>query len=122
MLHKHPHDTLLGQHQNMPDKRIGPKHPRLGAAGFHASRWLGARLLAAAGFHQLDSDFAKARIAIARERLARGETIYIAGLGPPGTHNSGVALIEVTPADGPHLIVKNEEERFLGKQHTKAKS
>ena len=59
----------------MPDKRIGPKHPRLGAAGFHASRWLGARLLAAAGFHQLGSDFAKARIAIARERLARGETI-----------------------------------------------
>jgi carbamoyltransferase len=102
----------------MPDKRIGPKYPRLGAAGFHAARWLGARLLAAAGFHQLDSGYANQRIALVRERLARGETIYLAGLGPPGTHNSGVALIEVTRAGGPRLIVNNEEERFSGNKHT----
>jgi carbamoyltransferase len=102
----------------MPDKRIGPKHPRLGAAGFRAARWLAARLLAAAGFHQPGSDFANQRIALVREQLARGETIYIAGLGPPGTHNSGVALIEVTQADGPRLIVNNEEERFSGNKHT----
>jgi carbamoyltransferase len=102
----------------MPDKRIGPKHPRLGAAGFRAARWLGARLLAAAGFHQPGSDYAKARIALVRERLARGETVYLAGIGPPGTHNSGVALVEVTQADGPRLIVNNEEERFSGNKHT----
>jgi carbamoyltransferase len=102
----------------MPDKRIGPKHPRLGAAGFRAARWLAARLLALAGFHQPGSDFANKRIASVRERLARGETIYIAGLGPPGTHNSGVALIEVTQAAGPRLIVNNEEERFSGNKHT----
>jgi carbamoyltransferase len=103
---------------NIPDKRTGPKHPRLGAAGFRAARWLGARLLAAAGFRQLDSDFAKERLAFVRKQLARGETIYIAGLGPPGTHNSGVALVEVTQADGPRLIVNNEEERFSGNKHT----
>jgi carbamoyltransferase len=102
----------------MIDKRIGPKHPRLGAAGFRAARWFGARLLAAAGFHQLDSGFAKERIAFVRERLARGEIVYLAGLGPPGTHNSGVALIEVTQANGPRLIVNNEEERFSGNKHT----
>jgi carbamoyltransferase len=102
----------------MPDKRIGPKHPRLGAAGFHAARWLSARLLASAGFHQLGSDFANERIALVRERLTRGETVYLAGIGPPGTHNSGVALIEVTQADGPRLIVNNEEERFSGNKHT----
>jgi carbamoyltransferase len=100
------------------DKRTGPKHPRLGAAGFHAARWLAARLLAAAGFHQLDSDFARERIGFVRAQLARGETVYLAGLGPPGTHNSGVALIEVTQADGPRLIVNNEEERFSGNKHT----
>jgi carbamoyltransferase len=99
-------------------KRIGPRHPRLGAAGFGAARWLSARLLAAAGFHQLGSDFANKRIASVRERLARGETIYLAGLGPPGTHNSGVALVEVTQANGPRLIVNNEEERFSGNKHT----
>src|ERR1700710_917189 len=102
----------------MSDRRIGPKHPRLGAAGFRAARWLAARLLAAAGFHQPGSDFANKRIAFVRARLARGETVYLAGLGPPGTHNSGVALVEVTQANGPRLIVNNEEERFSGKKHT----
>jgi carbamoyltransferase len=103
---------------NAPDTRIGPRHPRLGAAGFRAAQWLGARLMAAAGFHQLGSDFADARIALVREKLGRGETVYLAGLGPPGTHNSGVALVEVTQAHGPRLIVNNEEERFSGNKHT----
>jgi carbamoyltransferase len=71
-----------------------------------------------AGFHQLGSDFAKARIAHVRDKLDRGETIYLAGLAPPGTHNSGVALVEVTKANGPRLIVNNEEERFSGNKHT----
>ncbi len=100
------------------DKRTGPKHPRLGAAGFRAARWLAARLLAAAGFHQLDSGYANERIAFVREQLSRGETVYLAGLGPPGTHNSGVALVEVTQAGGPRLILNNEEERFSGNKHT----
>jgi carbamoyltransferase len=103
---------------NAPDKRIGPRHPRLGAAGFRTAQWLGVRLMAAAGFHQLGSEFADARIAAVREKLGRGETVYLAGLGPPGTHNSGVALVEVTQAHGPRLIVNNEEERFSGNKHT----
>src|ERR1700761_1124795 len=99
-------------------KRIGPRHPRLGAAGFRAARWLAARTMSAAGFHQLGSDFANARIAHIRDRLTRGETIYLAGLAPSGTHNSGVALVEVSKAKGPRLIVNNEEERFSGNKHT----
>src|SRR6202035_966791 len=99
-------------------RRIGPRHPGLGRAGFHAARWLGARLLGAAGFHQLGSDFADARMARVREKLGRGETVYLAGIGPPGTHNSGVALVEVSQANGPRLIVNNEEERFSGNKHT----
>lgn len=71
-----------------------------------------------AGFHRLGSVFAKARIAHVREKLDRGETVYLAGLAPPGTHNSGVALVEVTRAGGPRLIVNNEEERFSGNKHT----
>ncbi len=81
-------------------------------------RWLCARLFGAAGFHQLGSEFADQRIAHVREKLQRGETVYLAGLGPPGTHNSGVALVEVTQANGPRLIVNNEEERFSGNKHT----
>ncbi len=74
--------------------------------------------MGAAGFHQLGSDFADRRIARVREKLGRGETVYLAGLGAPGTHNSGVALVEVTQANGPRLIVNNEEERFSGNKHT----
>ena len=74
--------------------------------------------LGASGFRQLGSDFAAARIAQVREKLIRGETVYLAGLGLPGTHNSGVALIEVSQANGPRLIVNNEEERFSGNKHT----
>ena len=100
------------------NKRIGPRHPRLGTVGFRAACWLGARLLGAAGFHQLGSHFADKRIAYVRQRLERGETVYLVGLGPPGTHNSGVALVEVSQANGPRLILNNEEERFSGNKHT----
>jgi len=72
----------------------------------------------AAGFHAPDSGFARQRLQLVRERLSRGETVYLAGLGLPGTHNSGVALVEVTAARGPRLIVNNEEERFSGVKHS----
>ncbi|MEH2527941.1 MULTISPECIES: carbamoyltransferase C-terminal domain-containing protein [unclassified Bradyrhizobium] len=98
--------------------RIGPRHPRLAAGGFRFARWLAAKTMGLAGFHQLGSEFADARIAHVRDKLARGETVYLAGLGAPGTHNSGLALVEVTQADGPRLIVNNEEERFSGNKHT----
>ena len=101
-----------------PQQRIGPRYRRLGDAGFRVAHWLATRTFAAAGFHQLGSDFADVRIARVREKLARGETVYLAGLGLPGTHNSGVALVEVTKANGPRLIVNNEEERFSGNKHT----
>lgn len=86
--------------------------------GFSTARWLSAQLLRASGFHGLDSAFAQQRLAHIRARLARGETVYLAGIGPSGTHNSGVALVEVTQAGGPRLIVNNEEERFSGHKHS----
>jgi carbamoyltransferase len=79
---------------------------------------LAATTMQRAGFHRLGSAFAEQRIAEARERLGRGETLYLAGIGAPGTHNSGVALVDVTLAGGPRLILNNEEERFSGNKHT----
>jgi carbamoyltransferase len=98
--------------------RIGPRNPRLAAGGFRFARWLAAKTMGVAGFHRLGSTFANTRLAEIREKLARGETVYLAGLGAPGTHNSGLALVEVTQAHGPRLIVNNEEERFSGNKHT----
>src|SRR6266481_167302 len=101
-----------------PNKRIGPRHPRLAAAGFQFARWLARLTMARAGFHQLGSNFARERLARVQEKLRRGETVFLAGLGLSGTHNSGVALVEVSQANGPRLIVNNEEERFSGNKHT----
>ena len=98
--------------------RTGARHKRLGEAGFHLAKWLATQTMAHAGFHRLGSGFAQERIDAAREKLKRGETIYLAGIGLPGTHNSGVALVEVTQAHGPRLILNNEEERFSGNKHT----
>ena len=58
------------------------------------------------------------RLDAVRAALARGETVYLAGIGAAGLHNSGVALIEVSRAHGPRIICNNEEERFSGKKHT----
>ena len=74
--------------------------------------------MGAAGFYELDSDFAKKRISRVRAKLQRGETVILVGIGLPGTHNAGISLVEVTQADGPRLIVNNEEERFSGNKHT----
>src|ERR1700740_2799741 len=98
--------------------RIGPRYPRLGDASFRFARWLARKTMGRAGFHDLGSAFANARLAQFRGKLARGETVYLAGLGLPGTHNAGVSLVEVTQAQGPRLIVNNEEERFSGNKHT----
>jgi carbamoyltransferase len=64
------------------------------------------------------SGYATERLKTIRAALDRGETIYLAGIGPAGLHNSGVALIEVSRERGPAIICNNEEERFSGKKHS----
>jgi carbamoyltransferase len=98
--------------------RIRPRHPGLAKAGYHLTRWLSERSMARGGFHRVDSEFARQRISSIKERLQRGEAVYIAGLAASGTHNTGIALIEVTQNAGPRIIVNNEEERFSGNKHT----
>jgi len=74
--------------------------------------------MARIGFHRIDSEFARRKIESIRERLQRGETVYVLGFAASGTHNTGVALIEITQASGPRIVVNNEEERFSGEKHT----
>ena len=64
------------------------------------------------------SRFALEQLQAVRARIERGETVYLAGIGATGFHNSGVALIEVSPDRGPRIICNNEEERFSGKKHS----
>jgi carbamoyltransferase len=113
------HPTLFEANVlNTPAIRIGPRHPGIAKAGYRLTRRLSEPSMARIGFHRIGSEFANQTIASIRERLQRGETVYIAGLAPSGMHNSGVALIEVTQKAGPRIIVNNEEERFSGNKHT----
>ena len=74
--------------------------------------------MARIGFYRVNSEFARRTIDSIRECLQRGETVYVLGFAASGTHNTGVALIEITQTDGPRTVVNNEEERFSGKKHT----
>ena len=98
--------------------RTGPRHPRLAAAGFWVLRPLFEWFYAYKRIYRSNSRFATARLTEIRAALDRGETVYLAGIGPAGLHNSGVALIEVSRQHGPRIICNNEEERFSGKKHS----
>lgn len=98
--------------------RTGPRHPRLGKAGFRLSLPLFERFFERRQIFRSTSGYAAERLAAIRAKLDRNETVYLAGIGAAGTHNSGVALIEVTAAGGPKLICNNEEERFSGQKHS----
>ncbi len=51
-----------------------------------------------------------------RQKLARGETVFVAGLVPVN-HNCGICLIEASAANGIRLLANDEEERFTGIKH-----
>jgi carbamoyltransferase len=101
----------------VPALRIGPRHPWLAAGGFRAVLPLLERYYAYKKIYRTTSRYALRRLELVREKLARGETVYLAGIGATGFHNSGIALIEVSRDRGPRIICNNEEERFSGKKH-----
>lgn len=96
--------------------RYGPTHPWLGALAERISRPLLRAYAARRGFYTPDSAYARECGATFRDKLQRGETVYVAGIGPAG-HNSGVALIEASLAHGIRLICNNEEERYSAIRH-----
>ena len=98
--------------------RFGPLRPRLGAAGFRAALPLAERYFRRKNIHRWNSAFAAERSRELAARLARGETAYLAGISIGGFHNTGAALVEVSPERGLRLICNNEEERFSGQKHT----
>jgi len=100
--------------------RNRPLHPRLGAAGFRIALALFEPYFRRRNIFGVDSAFARSRFSAIKAKIERGETAYLAGLSAVGTHNSGVALVEVTRDRGPRLIFNNEEERFSGEKHTNA--
>src|SRR5579872_3288072 len=100
--------TIFGQ--------FGPAYPRLGKLVYAASRAWYRRKFARQHIHDSDSTFARERLASLQMRLARGEDVYLAGLGVAG-HNSGAALLKASARDGIQLLSNDEEERFSAVKH-----
>src|SRR5258706_5311729 len=97
--------------------RFRPQHPLRGAFGSVLARPLAEQFFRHKQIYRAGSALAAKRRRELRTLLARGETTYLAGIGMGGYHNSGVALVEVTPDGGPRIICNNEEERFSGRKH-----
>ena len=76
------------------------------------------RFYARKQIYRSTSRYATEQLQVVRAALDRGETVYLAGMGPAGLHNSGVALVEVSRDHGPRIVCNNEEERFSGKKHS----
>lgn len=94
----------------------GPAHPKLGALSEKAIVPLVRAYSAAKQFYVRESAFAAERGQSLHQKLRRGETVYLLGIGP-SSHNTGVALIAVSSEFGIQLLLNNEEERFAGLKH-----
>ena len=97
--------------------RFRPRHPVLGAAGSRMALPFAECYFRLKQIHSSTSHFAAERRQELVTRHACGETAYLAGISIGGFHNSGVALIEITPNAGLRIICNNEEERFSGRKH-----
>ena len=95
---------------------IGPRFQRLGAAAFAATYPLVRLAGTLTWLHSPKSAYAQERIASMRQKLERGETVYVLGIGPGG-HNTGVGLVEASKTGGIRLIANHEEERFRAIKH-----
>jgi carbamoyltransferase len=93
-------------------------NPRLGAAGFRVGLAVAEQYFRLKNFHRPNSALAAKKAQELAARLERGETVYLVGMSIGGFHNTGVALVELTPAGGARVICNNEEERFSGQKHS----
>ena len=100
-------------------KNIGrflPSHPHAGKLVEGLARPIVRAAGAALKFYDNKGHFAKLKGQEMRERLSRGESIYLMGICPSG-HNSTAALVEVSAKKGILPICNNEEERYTGVRH-----
>src|SRR5262245_2980212 len=94
----------------------GPARPWLGKLAYALSRPMYRFRFARNHVYEAESDFARERMKSLQVRVARGETVYLAGLGIAG-HNSGASLVEVSARHGIRLLSNDEEERFTAVKH-----
>jgi len=98
------------------EKNMGryiPAHPHAGKFVENLTHPLVKAIGATLNFYDNKSDYATLKGQEMRDRLSRGESVYLFGVGPSG-HNSTAALVEVSAENGIVPICNNEEERYTG--------
>ena len=95
---------------------FGPSTPWLGSTARWTALHLARAGYALCGVNLHDSRLARTVLAEIGERLSRDETVYLAGIGTPA-HDTGIALVEVSRANGIRLISNDQEERFSRIKH-----
>jgi len=94
----------------------GASTPWLGGMARWTSWKLARAAYAMCGVVPDDGRYAKTVLKEIGERLSRDETVYLAGIGTPA-HDTGIALVEVTRANGIRLISNDQEERLSRVKH-----
>jgi len=99
--------------------RWGPKRPRLtkGATRFAFGMLQGH--FSRKGVVNFDSEIGRDRLAQLERAIEEGREAYLLGFGV-GFHNSGVALVRVSPQGTLELICNEEEERYAAEKHCSA--
>lgn len=99
--------------------RRGPRHPRLAELGSRAVLPLLERFTSRMGFVGFDSKLARSRLSQLEQSIREGREAYVLGMGV-GFHNSGAALVRVSPRGAVELICNEEEERYTAVKHCTA--
>ena len=66
--------------------------------------------------YAMESRYARETLESLRQKLQNGETAWLVGLNPGG-HDTGIALVECSRAEGIRLHCNHEESRFIGLKH-----
>lgn len=99
--------------------RRGPRRPRLADLGSRVNLRVIERLILGRGLVGFDSKPARSRLAQLEQAIREGREAYVLGLGV-GFHNSGAALVRISPARELELICNEEEERYTAVKHCTA--
>mgnify|MGYP006282429639 CR=1 FL=1 len=91
--------------------RFKPKFPFLGKGIEFITLPFIIKVGAFKNFYRENSRFEQRKAVEFRERLEKGEKLFLLGIGPSG-HNSAAALVEVSQSEGLRVICNNEEERY----------
>lgn len=96
--------------------KYGPMFPTFGRIYKAIAQPFLRGLFRTRGFHGPTSKYANDRANSMREKLEKGECVFLLGITPSAYHDSGASLVKVTNQDI-SILCSEEEERYSGIKH-----